>query len=1468
MLFLADKPFFAPHRVALYADHLNMGDRLPGKDVFHAPGFGVPEAHIRELERLVLPFEIPALARRKSHAGFTELMKELVDLRLALNGPTIVLELDLAGTVRYVSPDWELVVGTPVSSIVNKPILDLVMGHTDADLHIFEEATAQMVRDDASYKVKFVTPSYPPDRVPGNNVSDGATGEKTSDGTKTDRKPDGTEPGNQNPGGQESRAGCGHGHPCLDPHGPGQGNLDADLCIELEAQGILIHDTQTKVPTHSLWTIRPFVHVDLDLTIPDALVNLLGFGAEIFEGYLVNLKEAGVIDEDSVPQPKTIMCRICETSFPAWFIEKHSNLCLVEHKIAEEFQFCHDLIADQRELIVKITDSLWLLQFDTSPSSSLSSVASIHDYKGIPLPSTFDHKVPHSMLSKKFPFGILQKLVEHCDEALLVNSVGREGTGELLFSPNTEKAIASVMGWRTLSTSDPAVKAIVEDTQRLVNEKVETLTRLISILQYSDKIKNEVDELVLDSVRDTVSRIREKTLQADEVRPRALLSKTSFWDSDSTERRTPDGLRHETLNAHSEEPLGRPVSFESRIPSRSVSPMLPAPKIHSPQPSRVRSPARLLGEAYFKEDTRSLTPKDLLDEPKPEPRPFPKSEKKDFYEHRKDFLEHYQDADVKKELPRRHLSPIPYVERQNTSSLQRNSRFEVLPALLPATVHTDEELLNGTPSSEKRFPSLSSPTITPNLARNKPPLSPLLVSQTPTAKPTPGIKDYEIIKAISKGAFGSVFLAKTRLTGDYVAIKCLRKRDMVAKNQVLNVRSERAVMMRQTDLPYVAQLHRSFQTKDYLYLVLEYLIGGDCAALLKMLGTLGERWARRYVAEVIVGVDDLHKRGIIHRDLKPDNLLIDSQGHLKLTDFGLSSMGVAGRQNMRHRKSSGLEHPIEFFRKNLASSPLGGSPDFGARHKRNSLVKTFSLSPVDKSPHQLSGLPQDSPLYGPKRRSGSILRTSTCSSSGVESPVAKPELPRVLSDYTFAIDDEFDVSSPHSDPGLTSYALFDPNQDTLVKFVGTPDYLAPEVIRGEGQGEHSDWWSIGCILFEFLYGYPPFHASTPEAVFRNILTADIDWPPLSAEEDAAVCPPEARDLILKLLTKDYTQRLGYHGAEEIKEHVFFKDIRWDTLYQELPDSFVPVYDDPSLTDYFDPRGAECLPFPKDDSDLGGENDLVLQPVARERRGSRLADQSEFGLFHFRNLNVLEKANKDVINRLKTEHLEHRNSFSSLSSELTPGRKPNSPGSPFKRAVSPTATRSQSPHRERREDDRQRLLVLLSKQLLLKSMLDYLSLPPGSDNEESHSALWRVRQRRESGRGSRSVLELDVLYCEPIPIVRHTVARMLEKSGCVVLSVSDGDELIRRATSQVKFDLIFTELRLPRVEAVDAVRLIKYTSGLNSNTPIIAISGFAREATELGVFDDVLEKPVDSVLVRRCIDKFQFREVAVESDPED
>ena len=138
-------------------------------------------------------------------------------------------------------------------------------------------------------------------------------------------------------------------------------------------------------------------------------------------------------------------------------------------------------------------------------------------------------------------------------------------------------------------------------------------------------------------------------------------------------------------------------------------------------------------------------------------------------------------------------------------------------------------------------------------------------SVAPLSKETPtSIKDFGIIKHISKSAFGSVFLAK-KVTGDYFAIKVLKKADMIAKNQITNVKAERMILMKQAESPFVAKLYFTFQSKENLYLVMEYLNGGDCGALIKTLGNLPEEWARNYIAEVVLGLESLHQRGIVHR---------------------------------------------------------------------------------------------------------------------------------------------------------------------------------------------------------------------------------------------------------------------------------------------------------------------------------------------------------------------------------------------------------------------------------------------------------------------------------------------------------------------------------------------------------------------------------------------------------------------------
>ncbi|XP_017754207.1 PREDICTED: microtubule-associated serine/threonine-protein kinase 3 isoform X3 [Eufriesea mexicana] len=151
--------------------------------------------------------------------------------------------------------------------------------------------------------------------------------------------------------------------------------------------------------------------------------------------------------------------------------------------------------------------------------------------------------------------------------------------------------------------------------------------------------------------------------------------------------------------------------------------------------------------------------------------------------------------------------------------------------------------------------------------------------------------DYEVSKLISNGAYGAVYLVKEKNTRQRFAMKKINKNNLMLRNQVEQVFAERDIMSF-TDNPFVVSMYCSFETKKHLCLVMEYVEGGDCANLLKNIGPLPPDMARFYFAETVLAVEYLHSYGIVHRDLKPDNLLITALGHIKLTDFGLSKMGL------------------------------------------------------------------------------------------------------------------------------------------------------------------------------------------------------------------------------------------------------------------------------------------------------------------------------------------------------------------------------------------------------------------------------------------------------------------------------------------------------------------------------------------------------------------------------------------------
>ncbi|KAL5282789.1 MASTL family protein [Megaselia abdita] len=160
--------------------------------------------------------------------------------------------------------------------------------------------------------------------------------------------------------------------------------------------------------------------------------------------------------------------------------------------------------------------------------------------------------------------------------------------------------------------------------------------------------------------------------------------------------------------------------------------------------------------------------------------------------------------------------------------------------------------------------------------------------ESPTKLPT--IRDFVIIKPISRGAYGKVFLGYKQNDSDKLfAVKVMRKSDMINKNMVSQVITERNALALSRS-PFCVNLYYSLQSVSYIYLVMEYMVGGDLKSLLTMYGFFDEISARFYVAEITLALQYLHQHGIVHRDIKPDNMLISATGHVKLTDFGLSKI--------------------------------------------------------------------------------------------------------------------------------------------------------------------------------------------------------------------------------------------------------------------------------------------------------------------------------------------------------------------------------------------------------------------------------------------------------------------------------------------------------------------------------------------------------------------------------------------------
>lgn len=319
---------------------------------------------------------------------------------------------------------------------------------------------------------------------------------------------------------------------------------------------------------------------------------------------------------------------------------------------------------------------------------------------------------------------------------------------------------------------------------------------------------------------------------------------------------------------------------------------------------------------------------------------------------------------------------------------------------------------------------------------------------------------FRTIKPLGVGAFGRVFLARKNSTGKLFAIKTLRKKDVLTRNQVAHVKAERDILS-EADNDWVVKLYYTFQDKKFLYFVMDYIPGGDMMSLLIKKGIFEESLARFYTAELTSALESVHRMGFIHRDIKPDNILIDRDGHIKLTDFGLCT-------------GFRWTHDSKYYQR-------------GGHRQQDSM------------------------------------------------------------DFS----NEWHKHNPNALKTLDRRRLRDANRRIAKSLVGTPNYIAPEVLLREGYTQLCDWWSVGVILYEMVVGQPPFNADTPEETQMKV----INYKRVLYFPDTARLKSNTKDIIQRLCC-DQRQRLGCNGVEEIKSHPYFKRVDWLNL-RRAPAPYVP-----------------------------------------------------------------------------------------------------------------------------------------------------------------------------------------------------------------------------------------------------------------------------------------------------------------------
>ncbi|EAW06687.1 serine/threonine-protein kinase [Aspergillus clavatus NRRL 1] len=394
---------------------------------------------------------------------------------------------------------------------------------------------------------------------------------------------------------------------------------------------------------------------------------------------------------------------------------------------------------------------------------------------------------------------------------------------------------------------------------------------------------------------------------------------------------------------------------------------------------------------------------------------------------------------------------------------------------------------------------------------------------------------------------GSEKVRRHTMTGarkNVFAMKVIRKSVMIRNCQEGHLRAERDFLVASAKSRWIVPLIASFQDHNYLYLIMDYMVGGDFLGVLMRRNILSEEHTKWYAVEMILCIEEAHKLHWIHRDIKPDNFLISASGHMKISDFGLAFDGHWAHDQVYYN-----DH-------------------------RHSLLEKLGI--------QIEGDREDQ--------------------EGLEKskPAGTTQIP--------------EANRRDRAPPLTNLLDW---RDTSQKrrlarsIVGTSQYMAPEIVRGEVYDGRCDWWSLGIIIYECLYGFTPFASMdrqetkwkvhhhvqslffpsdrpadkmvSAEAIdLINRLLQDREFRLCSRQyrvrNDPLPLPPGSRHLFHSHRNRSRNYQGSYvypNDAEEIKAHPFFLGIDWASHHLTQP-PFIPKVDGWEDTRYFDDNGMTGL----------------------------------------------------------------------------------------------------------------------------------------------------------------------------------------------------------------------------------------------------------------------------------------------------